>query len=514
MSDFPGLFPVVEVDNTVIGLDMFYRIRAELIILKYDMPFLDGHEFLQKVFSKGAFARYIIILDNNTENEVSVLSRRSDIIAVLRKDQLDVLHLRASLKKAQEELEKAKEDYQNIRYYEKILLSSPEAPYIDRQTIYNELISGIFPKEERLRFINPNPAESVFWIAAAETTRNMASGFSFYLHYMSIKSLQEEMRSRFRHFKGLDIFIAFDQKLCIVISSDSAVSQDPGLKNIESLLMELNKLAERLNLPRLVFTIYNQAIGLQEFAHAYKTVTDFAKYRFFHYDQMILKTSQAKIDKIMREDVLIQNLLIQMEVLTSKHDEGAIFSLLKNLGEKLRAAASFRIFNFAWNQLVFICNLEVQKQGLNGNEYALNLMLNDYKTIDEAMQAMICCFRKLFDSICRNSYGGNEYIKKAMVYMSENYAEKMSLEDVAGKVYVSGAYLSRLFSKETGQSFTDNLNLIRITHARKLLVDHRIQVSEVAYQVGFNDPKYFSQVFRKLTGNTPMGYKQQQSRGG
>jgi AraC-like DNA-binding protein len=477
------------------------------------MPFLDGHEFLRKVFSKGAFARYIIILGSDTENEAATLSRRGDVIAVLSKDQVDVPHLRTCIGKAQEELDKAMKDYQNIRYYEAVLQNSPEAAYIDRQTIYNELITGIIPEKKRLDLINSNPVESVFWIAIAEPVWNTDPDFTFYVYHTSIKSLEEEMCNRFQRYERMDIFIVSNKKLCIVIASDSVVSRAAESGTIEKLFPELNKLAELLNLPRLTFTFYNQAIGLQEFAHAYKVVNNFSKYRFFHYKQIILKTSQAKIDKIMCEDTLIRNLLIQAAVLTGEHDEGAIFPLLKDLGEKLRVAASFRIFNFAWNQLIFICNLEIQKQGLNGDEYVLNLMLNDYKTIDEAMEAMISCYHKLFDGIRRKLYRGNEYIEKALVYMTKNHTENISLEDVADKVYVSGAYLSRLFSKETGKSFTDNLHLIRITHARKLLADHKFQVSEVAYQVGFNDPKYFSQVFRKLTGSTPRGYKQQQNRG-
>jgi two-component system response regulator YesN len=120
---------------------------------------------------------------------------------------------------------------------------------------------------------------------------------------------------------------------------------------------------------------------------------------------------------------------------------------------------------------------------------------------------MIACFRKVFDGIRRKSCRRNKYIEKALLYMSKNYAENLSLEDVAREVYVSGAYLSRLFSKETGLSFTDNLNQIRIMHARELLADYRLHVSETAYQVGFNDPKYFSQVFRKFTGRTPREFK-------
>jgi YesN/AraC family two-component response regulator len=216
----------------------------------------------------------------------------------------------------------------------------------------------------------------------------------------------------------------------------------------------------------------------------------------------------------MREDTLIRNLLIQAAVYTSEHDEALFISLMKNLGEKLRAAASFNIFHHAWNRLIFICNLEIQKQGLSEDEYAPSLMLDDFRNIDEAMQAMTACFQKLFLGISRISYIGNEYIEKAMLYMSKHYAENLSLEETAKNVNISSAYLSRLFSKETGLSFIDHLNRIRLSHAQELLKDSRLHISEAAYKVGFNNPKYFSQVFRKSVGCTPVGYRNQYKGGG
>jgi two-component system response regulator YesN len=513
LPEFPELSPVIEANNTVIGLEMFSRLRAELVILKYDMPFLDGHEFLQKVFSKGAFTRYILILDSDLQNEAATLSQRNDVIAVLFKKQLDCQSLRKAFKKVKEEIKKAKEYYQNIQRYEEILRNFPEAIHQDRQTIFNELISGIFPGEDRLSIIYNSPSEPVFWLALAEIAQDTDPDFTFYLHLASIKSLQEEMCSQPYRYKGMDVFIVSDRKLCMVIAPNSIAAISAGTGNIENIFLDFNKLIEWLSLPKLAFTFYNRAIALNEFAHAYKTMNNFSKYRFFHYDKLILKTSQANTDKIMREDTLIRNLLIQAAVYTSEHDENSFISLMKNLGEKLRAAASFDIFHHAWNRLIFICNLEIQKRSLSEDEYSPSIMLNDFKNIDEAMQAMTACFQKLFSGINRSSYADNEYVEKAMLYLSKHYTENLSLEETANNVNISSAYLSRLFGKETGLSFTDHLNRIRVVHAQELLTDSRLNISETAYKVGFNNPKYFSQVFRRHTGCTPIGYRNQYKRG-
>ena len=305
----------------------------------------------------------------------------------------------------------------------------------------------------------------------------------------------------------MDVFIVSDRKLCIVINPNSTSALFAENGNIESMVSDFSGLAEWLGLPKLTFTFHDQAVALNEFARAYKTMSSFSKYRFFHYNKQILKTSLANTDKIMREESLIRNLLIQAAAYTSDHDEKSLVPLMKSLCEKIRTAASFNIFHHAWNRLIFICNLEIQKQGLSEDEYTPSFILNDFMNIDEAMQSMTACFRKLFSGISHKSYTGNEYIEKALLYLSKHYAENLSLVETARNVNVSSAYLSRLFSKETGFSFIDNLNRIRLIHARELLTDGRVRVSEAAYKVGFDNPKYFSQVFRKHTGCTPVEYR-------
>jgi two-component system response regulator YesN len=509
LSEFQELSPVIEANNTVVGLEMFSKVRAELVILKYDMPFLDGHEFLQKIFSKGVFARYILILDSDSQNDVDALSQRNDVISVLLKNQFNGLSLRSALNKAKEELKKSKEYYQNIQHYEKMLRTLPEAIGQDRQTIFSELISGISPGEERLSIIYNNPNAPVFWLVLAEITQDTDPDFTFYLHLAAIKSLQEQMRSQPYRYNGIDVFTVSDRKLCLVFAPNSTAALSAKTESIESLLFDFSRLTEWLSLPKLAFTFYDQAIGLNEFSHAYKTMNIFSKYRFFHYGKYLLKTSQANTDKIMREDALIRNLLIQAAVYIGEHDEKSFIALMKNLGEKLRTAASFDVFHLAWNRLIFICNLEIQKQALSEDEYSPSLMLNEFQNIDEAMEAMTACFLKLFSGIRHKSYTGNEYIEKAMLYLSQHYTENLSFEETAKSVNVSSAYLSRLFSKETGFSFIDHLNRIRVIHAQELLTNGKFYVSEVAYKVGFNNPKYFSQVFRKYIGYTPIGYRNQ-----
>lgn len=98
-------------------------------------------------------------------------------------------------------------------------------------------------------------------------------------------------------------------------------------------------------------------------------------------------------------------------------------------------------------------------------------------------------------------------VGKALTYMKEKYAGNLSLKTVADEIYVSTWYLSKLLKKETGDNFINILNRIRVENAKKLLSDPQYKIYEIANIVGFTDVPYFTKTFKKVTGQTPMEYK-------
>lgn len=93
--------------------------------------------------------------------------------------------------------------------------------------------------------------------------------------------------------------------------------------------------------------------------------------------------------------------------------------------------------------------------------------------------------------------------------MAQNYSEGISLNSLAEKYHFSVGYLSRMIKKETGYSFSEILNSIRLTAAVELLADETIKISHIGDCVGFSNQKYFSQVFKKTFGISPGEYRKQ-----
>lgn len=109
----------------------------------------------------------------------------------------------------------------------------------------------------------------------------------------------------------------------------------------------------------------------------------------------------------------------------------------------------------------------------------------------------------------KNNDGRKFYVTKAKGWVKEHYKDNISISDAALEIGISESYLSRLFKSYMGYTFVEYLTDYRIKMAIELLKDHSVKVYEVAEKVGYHDPKYFSIIFKKRMGLTPMGFKSQ-----
>lgn len=99
------------------------------------------------------------------------------------------------------------------------------------------------------------------------------------------------------------------------------------------------------------------------------------------------------------------------------------------------------------------------------------------------------------------------YVRSAMLYLLNNFRSAPTLSDAAAHVGLSPAYLSSIFSSETGTGFKEYLNSIRFEYAKKLLMYSDMSISEVCYESGFDDYSNFLRGFKERFAETPMQFK-------
>ena len=102
----------------------------------------------------------------------------------------------------------------------------------------------------------------------------------------------------------------------------------------------------------------------------------------------------------------------------------------------------------------------------------------------------------------------NSYIiKKAIIYMYNNYVQKLSLLDVADHCYISSWHLSKLLNQYTGKGFFEIVNIIRIDKAKEMLKGSTAKIQEISDMVGFQDVTHFSRIFKNYEEISPKDYR-------
>lgn len=129
-----------------------------------------------------------------------------------------------------------------------------------------------------------------------------------------------------------------------------------------------------------------------------------------------------------------------------------------------------------------------------------------HSSMDYILQSLSDTLLKITEqmNVKKNS---NKLFESVLDYIQKNYHKDISRETVAREVFITPGYLSLLFKQEMKTSFLDYLHKIRTDRACELLRSRVLRISDIAHDVGYNDEKYFYQVFKKYTGMTPSQYR-------
>ncbi|PTX97469.1 hypothetical protein DB346_20965 [Verrucomicrobia bacterium LW23] len=100
-------------------------------------------------------------------------------------------------------------------------------------------------------------------------------------------------------------------------------------------------------------------------------------------------------------------------------------------------------------------------------------------------------------------------VRKALRVMALRYAEPLSLADIAGAVRCHPQHLTRVFRRHAGATVMETLQRIRIEHARRLLRLSQYNITQIAYETGFQDKSHFTRTFTRLVGKRPSQEKRE-----
>ncbi len=210
----------------------------------------------------------------------------------------------------------------------------------------------------------------------------------------------------------------------------------------------------------------------------------------------------AKVDQELMKDFLVKG----------SHDEIAEFvdSYLMSIQEALQS----RLFqNYLVFHIHFVAMAYVEAIGYDRKELLELLGEEQIQEVHRSIEELSLYIQNILEKAMelRDRVSDNQskkVLKKALDYIEENYAqETLSLNSVAGAVNVSANYFSAIFSQAMQVTFIEYVTQKRMEKAKKLLRQTEKHSGDIALEVGYKDPHYFSFVFKKTQGCTPREYR-------
>lgn len=255
--------------------------------------------------------------------------------------------------------------------------------------------------------------------------------------------------------------------------------------------------------------------GLQNLPMLYDEVRNLSKYSFYIGEEDILGYGYNCNRRELHE---VRNLGIMKEIDQAVHNRQweRLKTILKEVLEKQE--------EYYPNELSDLYELCYQTMMLMRKYLRKDEMLeSQYHCIQEVKYKEIAAFQTLkelrdwvmgiIDGI-RPSEGEecqiySKPVKESLAIIEAQYQNNISLEDICEQISVSKNYFCYLFKRETGMSLWNYLTEIRLRHAKQLLKETEMKSYQVAFEVGYENPSYFSKLFKQYEGMTPNEYRRQ-----
>jgi two-component system response regulator YesN len=305
---------------------------------------------------------------------------------------------------------------------------------------------------------------------------------------------------------NLDVFLTKKdlEELILLIKGDS----------LEQLVEEGDFLAgliknevENRTTCNLILEVGSHQERLSDIHHSFAEAL--VKSKFVESSPTIPQNNMERVEKLKMDHVAIENYI---KFGTAQKFDDFFFDTLQPIVEI--AQESYLVKHYLFVDVIltatqFVSNLGEEAEELAQHVHEIEKILNEITSTEQIKEEL----RKIFVTAIaiRNNQADSERIlvlQQAKAYLDEHFADpELKMPKVAQKFNISPNHFRTIFHQEFGTTFRDYLGKLRINRAKELLRTTNLKCSEVAYQSGFNDPHYFSFVFKKKTGLTPLQFR-------
>ncbi len=507
-----GFTIIGEAANGEQALQVVEKSAPDIIITDIKMPVIDGISLIKEIHRRFPHIK-VIALSSYGDFDYVREAMKYGAVDYLLKNNLTPDKILPLLEGFKNEITRRKLVSIDSQKYDRYV---DECISMLKDNFLKDIISGIIPDKNKileglssfnLEHLDGNLLVFVLLVDNFKAVQQKYYEKDETLLRFSIKNILEEILGGS---SNCEVFISSSKEYIVLWPFKGKGRED----SMDSTVMEtcgnvVEVVRDYLNIG-VSIGISNFHTGVLQIRDAYREALQAADFRFFKGKGSIVNYSEiGSVEFVKGGSELSPELTHKLEIFIKTADQNLAGDILSRMharlhrdGKLLNESLSRDLYMMLAEKFNSLFFREYPQKMLKYDVYERILAMDDIFDIERVLKEH---FSACFDTAEGCSDRDTSRIHKVIEYIHRNYDRELTLQMVAEKVNLNSFYLSRLFKKETGESFTDYLIRIRIEKSKELL-HQGIKAFEAAEKVGYYNYTYFSKLFKKVVGVNPSEY--------
>ncbi|AIQ17907.1 response regulator [Paenibacillus sp. FSL H7-0357] len=494
-----GLEIAGEARNGEVALRLIEEKAPQIIISDIRMPVIDGIALMKEVLPRSSKLIFIFI-SGYGEFEYARDALRLGAFDYLLKP-IDHDELTEMLTRAKVKLDKQKEN-------EQLMLSVQMLSTLARERMFAEFTLGNSRPLQHLKWLENSELEGEYFMAVVRLDDYAAlaarwSAEEKHLWLFAIRNILEEWSM---DNGALSVFPFYNGEWVLLFPGRLGEGKRELGEKLVADIKRYSKLACSVGISR-------STQGIDQLSTVYPLAAKALFQRFYSGQAGVFIEEETpdtggrdvKYPKELEVSLIESIRTLNMERMLVLFDEMAIFIEAQALSKELAERIIIEMVVVLYRQFE---NLNMQPdwslEGLLGKLHGLGTLTAMISVLKQEF-----CEWMLESNKVMAREDGRSVVEKAKRYIEDNYHKDLSIEELSEVAGLSISHFCTLFKQISGYTFLEFVTNCRMEKAKYILQNSNVKVYQVAPLVGYQDPRYFTQVFKKATGKTPTEYREE-----
>lgn len=494
-----------EANNSEEALALIEHASPDLVLTDIHMPYMDGIEFSEKIIAQYPEIK-IIVITGYDDFEYAQRSIKAGVYDYIVKP-IDEDEVMKALEKVYREIHEERKIQDSYGWLKEQL--KKELPYLKEKFLVDLLYSHMEEDDyiRRKKFTEVKFTSSFFQVTAIEIEAIVSRNQESYLCYAFI----DKIRSVLERIQGVELFI--DNANNIILLNTNQANASEMNECIDVIIRRI------LNHPDIVYMIgigswyqgFNKVkLSYREALEAIANKIVSGTNQVIMYDDLIIsKPNQDELDDSWENKLLIyikSGVINQALDLTNQVFE-KVMSQEKIQLKALRLKA-FQILILIVNSMAEI-GMNIDEKKYMGEDVFEELV--QAKSLPD-LKKIVCSYIEVACGLINAEHLNkqNSIIDNIDQFILDNMHTSLSLNDISDQFHINKSYLSRIYKERTGMTLGERILSKKMEKSIELLTLTDKKAYEIAEVVGYNDPNYFGNTFKKYTGKSISEFRKEQ----